>query len=656
MAFSSIEEKDRPDVIQYCYWPLLELARSGIRIGIEATSYTLRTIQNIDPTWTQCLRQCVEDGYVEFVGSGYVQMIAPLVPPNVTRKNLAFGLVDYQDIIGFVPDIYLVNEQAYAPGILPFYKEIGARGVIMDSSETASRNPNWKKEYSYQPQNLEDVNGSQLPVIWSDAISFQKFQRYAHNEIDADEYFEFLSLQISRGITAFPLYTSDAEVFDYRPGRFNSEANIGVISEYERIGLLFKALANSGQVIIGTPSDALKALSSDTVSLKLETPQAPVPVKKQRKYNILRWAVTGRNDLALNTHCWRLYESYSNDNVNDEKWRNLCLLWSSDLRTHITEQRWQNIQDLLISYQVGVPASIVDIECNENTIPSNVSIKREGRFLIIETTSFHIALNCSRGLAIQSFGYGEYEPSYAGAPSSNGLIGTLAHGFYDDIAYGADFYSGHYVYEPAAGAKSTDLTACEPDISFDGKHSLIISAQLEETLKTLVIDIRNPHITINYSADVLPQKHGTFRCGHIKLNPRAFDIKTLYYSSKNGGDQLELHDLHSDDKLISVDHGASVSRLVSASNGLGMTSGSLEIGDKKHFVKLTMKRAHAASVGMITAQTVADSFFVRACLTLAETDDTYREKALSELKNVKDPVVEYSITLGKQSEQDAIQE
>ena len=33
--------------------------------------------------------------------------------------------------------------------------------------------------------------------------------------------------------------------------------------------------------------------------LNLESTQQPVPVKKQGKYNITRWAVTGKNDLEI---------------------------------------------------------------------------------------------------------------------------------------------------------------------------------------------------------------------------------------------------------------------------------------------------------------------------------------------------------------------
>ena len=65
--------------------------------------------------------------------------------------------------------------------------------------------------------------------------------------------------------------------------------------------------------------------------LHLESPEQPVPVKKQGKYNITRWAVTGRDDLGINTACWRLYEALKADpKVCDDDWRELCFLWGSD--------------------------------------------------------------------------------------------------------------------------------------------------------------------------------------------------------------------------------------------------------------------------------------------------------------------------------------
>ena len=45
--------------------------------------------------------------------------------------------------------------------------------------------------------------------------------------------------------------------------------------------------------------------------LRLESAACPVPVKKQRKYNLSRWAVTGRDDLGVNAACERIYRGMS---------------------------------------------------------------------------------------------------------------------------------------------------------------------------------------------------------------------------------------------------------------------------------------------------------------------------------------------------------
>ena len=36
-----------------------------------------------------------------------------------------------------------------------------------------------------------------------------------------------------------------------------------------------------------------------------------MPVKKQRKYNLARWAVTGRDNLAINAACQRIYRGHA---------------------------------------------------------------------------------------------------------------------------------------------------------------------------------------------------------------------------------------------------------------------------------------------------------------------------------------------------------
>src|SRR5580698_7122635 len=83
LAFSSIEEERRNEVIKRCYWPILGLAEAHPHIGIEVSGYTLEEIARRDPSWIAKARQLIASNRIELIGSGYSQMIGPLVPAKV---------------------------------------------------------------------------------------------------------------------------------------------------------------------------------------------------------------------------------------------------------------------------------------------------------------------------------------------------------------------------------------------------------------------------------------------------------------------------------------------------------------------------------------------------------------------------------------------
>src|SRR5262249_30168514 len=132
LAFSSIEEEQRGDVIARCYWPLLHLAEAHGPIGIEATGFTLEEIAKRDPAWIEKARALIGRGKVELIGSGYAQIIAPLAPARVTEENLALGNRTYEELLGVRPMLALVNEQAYSGGLVGLYLDAGYRALLMD--------------------------------------------------------------------------------------------------------------------------------------------------------------------------------------------------------------------------------------------------------------------------------------------------------------------------------------------------------------------------------------------------------------------------------------------------------------------------------------------------------------------------------------------
>ena len=85
------------------------------------SGYTLEEIAARDPAWIEAARELIAAGRIELIGSGYSQMIAPLVPARVTAENLRLGLEAYEKYLGVRPKLALVNEQAYAGGLVPLY-------------------------------------------------------------------------------------------------------------------------------------------------------------------------------------------------------------------------------------------------------------------------------------------------------------------------------------------------------------------------------------------------------------------------------------------------------------------------------------------------------------------------------------------------------
>ena len=48
-------------------------------------------------------RALIARGQIELIGSGYAQIIAPLVPARVTEENLAIGNECYERLLGIRP-------------------------------------------------------------------------------------------------------------------------------------------------------------------------------------------------------------------------------------------------------------------------------------------------------------------------------------------------------------------------------------------------------------------------------------------------------------------------------------------------------------------------------------------------------------------------
>ena len=229
LAYSSIPEEKRKDVIQRCFWPLLRLATDrGIPLAIEAPAYTLEVAQDLDPDWIVALRQAVRGGKVEFVGAGYTQLIGPLVPASVNRWNLEIGRETYRAFLGEEPGLWYVNEQAYSRGMVEHYTRIGARAIMMEWNNPRTLHPEWKEAFRYHPQVATGTNGFHIPVIWNDSVTFQKFQRCAHGEMDAEELATYLRSHVGKSPRSFCLMGTTPRFSIF--GRDGSEPSLASVS------------------------------------------------------------------------------------------------------------------------------------------------------------------------------------------------------------------------------------------------------------------------------------------------------------------------------------------------------------------------------------------------------------------------------------------
>jgi len=641
LAFSSIKTELRPEVIRQCYWPLLRLAqRRRIPIGIELTGWTLARIHEIDPGWVQHFAQLLQAGQVELVGSGWSQAIGPLMPPEANRWNQRLGLQAYEQLLGVRPAVALVNEMAYSSGLVDIYAQAGYRGLMMDRDNVRLALGLASAPMAHTPTHALGASGAQLPMLWADSTLFQSLQRFVHGDKTLDDYTAYVRQRAQRDGLVLPIYANDAEIFDFRPGRFKTEAVLAGESEWARLDRLCGRLEAELGLQWLSPSGALAQLAATqpVVARQLSSVAHPIPVKKQAKYNLNRWSVSGRDDLWLNSRCHAVAQALQAQGVrDDEPWQALCEAWASDLRTHITDARWADglaKLDALHARWVAAPANAgqpggaassttaapgPDWQPLQHFNPPpgvRLTPDADGIYLQIDTPQLALTLNLRRGLAIDTLGFASrgFKP----------VIGTLSQGYFDSIELGADFYSGGVVMEvPGKRERQTDLNRVAPELAWhDGQ--LLLRARLplaDGTLeKTIAISLQAEQLQLGYAFNGVSRPLGTLRVAQLTLCNDQLALP-LTLRCQQGGPHAEAFVLDQ-----AAQHGVAASTLVSSTAGFGATDGRLHISDTNGpLLTLTWNPAACAAVPMLTHQIATPQPFTRLKFSLCELDDTSRD-------------------------------
>jgi hypothetical protein len=629
LAFSSIEENSRLNVIQKCYHPLLDLIeKTGIPMGVELTGWTLKQIKKADPLWIKRFKLLLDNGSCELIGSGYCQLIGPLVPFSVNKWNQEIGMQLYGRILGVRPKIALVNEMAYSSSLVALYKEFGYKGIIIDKDNASLVLKNKTKTISELPMNAQGVEVNiSLPVLWSDSILFQKFQHYAHGDTSLFKYINYIKERVAIGDNLIPIYCSDAEVFDYRPGRFSEEALANPEGEWSRINRALKAITIEVNMEWVLPTEALNINNKSIrcISSKFTSAAHPIPVKKQAKYNISRWAVTGRDDLWLNTACHKIekYLTMSN-NTNANDWAELCDLWSSDYRTHITKTRWmgvkQQLSHVLSKYKIKSNNSFSNEkkhclsleELKDKCANVRIVLDDSGIFLKISTPKIEIEFNLRKGLTINGLAFVRHNMRKS--------VGTLPHGYFPSIKHGADYFSGGVVVElPIDRKRITDLKPVIPSFYLydNGDIEVIATIQTDmgDICKVYIISSIDEHLSLSYDFIGWKKPVGSIRVGTMTLFPEFYD-ENVVFSCANGGASKEVFSMNED-----MNHGAPSSTLVSTSGGVGATDGSISISGKNGKLFFRWLPEECAVMPLLQRE----SGLTRLMFSMLELDDTSKE-------------------------------
>jgi hypothetical protein len=524
--------------------------------------------------------------------------------------------------------------------MIDHYIDAGYQGFITDWDNVFLANPEWDPALRYAAQPALSAAGRTLPVLWSWTVAFQKFQRLAHGVEDRTAYRQWLDRQLAARVPALNLYCNDAEIFDFRPGRFEAEPKQSATSEWHAIEDLFHALRDDPRIDCVRPSAILATLAQgDTAPLALTNAAMPLPTKKQEKYNVLRWAATGRDDIGINSRCLalahRLRDSLS---ATDEDWRELCYLYASDFRTHITERRWASYRARLSAFERRWNHA----EARPWAIGRNSSRERRlepgpDGLIRLDDGPLGVEFNAKRGLAIHRLWRADEPYSW--------LLGTIPFGYYDDIRLGADFYSAHLVFQQPGKAQITDLAPIEA-LLVEGPEWRSIHATTTTPLGAIEKEWRlhhdRPRIDLLYRLCWSSLPLGVLRLGHLTANPEAFRADRLWYATHHGGPTLERFPLNG----AEFDHGRPVSHMVSASTALGMTEGELLFGDDRHSVAVAVPREQAAIVPMVIWRRLRHSFFFRISFSAAEIDDTVKPAEPSRAERWP-LTVAFSLTLGQ---------
>ena len=600
--FSSINPSQFKNLINNSYNKLLDLIENNdYNISVEASAKSLIDLNKADHKIISRLKYLISKKKCSFVASGYVQLIMPIVPYELNKKNLEIGENIYKKLLGINPKIFYINEQTFSKSLIKLLKKYNKIILEYNNSNLKAKN---KIHDAYEINTINDDYDNKIDVIWNDHIFFQKFQRLIYGEISQDDYLNFIKKFKFSENSYLPLYGSDVECFGFSPNRYKSEPSL-INSHWKNIEAIYKKLENLDFKHFNLYDLKKKKKSK---SYKITTIHNPIIVKKQAKYNVTRWCLTGRNDLKINTFCWRMYGNLKEKKIKKiKKWELLCELWSSDLRTHVTKWKWNN------AIKIFKKNNQIRLKLNNHTQKNKQKIINKND-LEIKNKNLILKINTKKGFSIKSLN------------KKNMILGHIEQGLFNSNRFDVDFFSGHSILEYEK-EKITDIGTQYKKYYLNKKFnkiSYIVKKGMGKFLNYKKISIlSNKEIELENSFKNIPDS--SLRTFYLTFDPKLFNKNNLYIKTHNGGNELEKFYI----KNKNFDYGERVSNIVSSNTTLGSTKNILILGDKKKEIIIKIDRNYSAIMPMISYQSIDKSYLLRIFFSCCETDETSINKILN---------------------------
>tara|TARA_E500000178_G_C17008217_1_gene749256 strand:+ start:181 stop:2133 length:1953 start_codon:yes stop_codon:yes gene_type:complete len=612
-SFSSVEKKDQKKLLKKCYWPLLNIIEDNdFKIAIELGGKTLQEINSLDKKWVLKFKNLLDEKKCELIGSGFSQIIGPIVPVEITKKNLEIGNQIYKKILNRFPKIGLVNEQAFSSSMIKIYNKF-YNAIIIDWINAKANVDEKFLQNDSEPAFLKDDHQNKIKVIWSNSIAFQKFQRVIFGEINLKNFIDYIDSSKKNNYCC--IYSNDAEIFNFRAKRFGSESKI-VFNEWKKVEEIFKFLSSQQKYKFINFSTMLK--NGKNKSYKVTNCTTPIIVKKQAKYNINRWSVCGKDNLLLNTFCWKIYE-YLKKNNNQKLWRTLCELWGSDYRTHTTNKKWfeckTKLKKIIKKYKIKKLVNKIKFRKIKD-IKRIKEISINNNLITFNNKNFLVSFNFKKGLVINEF--------IDKGVSQKSLLGTIVQGEIKNYGSSSDFFSGNNsILKKKNLSRFSDLLPCTFQV-YSYKKIFLLSTKIKDKNskivieKNIFIDLNKRYFKIQINLNNVPDS--IVRLFKMTINPLAFNQKQLTVKTHNGGQELESFSIKDD-----FNHGASienVSNYTSSNTSFSMTKGKIIIGDKKRSLVFEVNKSLSALVAMLEFSKLKSKYFLRLFFSAYESDDT----------------------------------